>query len=70
MDAAGRRERSLSDAPLIDAWAPDDGVRRVLIVQRDIRQIEAAAGIGLILADLTVILARGDNRCSWHNRAA
>jgi LmbE family N-acetylglucosaminyl deacetylase len=32
VDAAGRRERSLSDAPLIDAWSPDDGVRRVLIV--------------------------------------
>ena len=32
MDTAGRRERALSEAPRIDAWSPDDGVRRVLIV--------------------------------------
>ena len=32
MDATRRRERSLSDAPAIAAWSPDDGVRRVLVV--------------------------------------
>jgi len=32
VDTAGRRERALSDAPPIDTWSPDDGVRRVLIV--------------------------------------
>ena len=32
VDAAARRERALSEAPPIDAWSPDDGVRRVLIV--------------------------------------
>ena len=32
MDAAARRERALSEGTAIDAWTPDDGVRRVLIV--------------------------------------
>lgn len=32
MDPAGRRERALSEAPALDVWTPEDGVRRVLIV--------------------------------------
>ncbi len=32
MDAGARRERALSDAPPLDVWSPDDGVRRVLMV--------------------------------------
>ena len=32
MDAAARRERSLSDVTPIPLWSPDDGVRRVLVV--------------------------------------
>ena len=32
MDAATRRERSLSEVTPIPLWSPDDGVRRVLVV--------------------------------------
>jgi LmbE family N-acetylglucosaminyl deacetylase len=32
VDPSARRERALSDAPALDVWSPNDGVRRVLIV--------------------------------------